>query len=83
VDLVKAVRKKIMSDAQCGLLLEKFRARLHEAGYDGSLLKPNDLLLAIDSQGAIMKDKSGEPDVIICNFEVLWKVAETTRSYDS
>jgi hypothetical protein len=76
VDLVKAVRKKIMSDAQCGQLLEKFMARLHEAGYDGSLLKPNDLLLAIDSQGVIMKDKSGEPDVIICNFEVLWKVAD-------
>ena len=28
-----------------------------EAGYDGSLLKPNDLLLAVDAKGAIMKDK--------------------------
>ncbi len=82
VDLVKAVRKKIMNDTQCGLLLEKFKVRLRGAGYDGSLLKPNDLLIAIDSQGEIMKDKAGEPDVIICNFEVLWKVAETTRSFD-
>jgi len=82
VDLVKAVRKKIMTDTQFGLLLEKFKARLRVAGYDGSLLKPNDLLIAIDSQGEIMKDKAGEPDVIICNFEVLWKVSETTRSLD-
>jgi len=82
VDLVKAVRKKIMNDTQCGLLLAKFKARLRVAGYDGSLLKPNDLLIAIDSQGGIMKDKAGEPDVIICNFEVLWKVGETTRSLD-
>jgi len=82
VDLVKAVRKKIMTDTQCGLLLEKFKARLREAGYDGSLLKTNDLLIAIDSKGDIMKDKAGEPDVIICNFEVLWKLDETTRSLD-
>jgi hypothetical protein len=63
-------------------LLEKFKVRLRAAGYDGSLLKPNDLLIAIDSQGEIMKDKAGEPDVIICNFEVLWKLDETTRSLD-
>jgi hypothetical protein len=80
VDLIKAVRKKIISDAQCVLLLGKVIARLHKAGYDGSLLKPNDLLLAIDSQGVIMKDKSGEPDVFICNFEVLWKLGEATLS---
>jgi hypothetical protein len=77
VDLLKAVRKKIINEPQCGLLLEKSIARLREVGYDGSLLKPNDLLIAIDSHGEIMKDKSGEPDVIICNFEVLWKISET------
>jgi hypothetical protein len=80
VDLNKAVRKKIISDAQCGLLLEKVIARLRKAGYDGSLLKPNDLLIAIDSQGAIMKDESGEPDAIICNFEVLWKVSDQAQT---
>ncbi len=83
VDLLKAVRKKIMNETQCGLLLEKTIARLREVGYDGSLLKRNDLLIAIDSRGEIMKDKAGEPDVIICNFEVLWKVDETMRSSSS
>jgi hypothetical protein len=66
-----------MTDTQCGLLLEKSKARLRGAGYDGSLLKTNDLLIAIDSRGEIMKDKDGEPDLIICNFEVLWKISET------
>ncbi|MEK6699792.1 MAG: hypothetical protein AABZ10_12220 [Nitrospirota bacterium] len=74
VDLAKAVRKKIIDESQSRKLLENVIARLREAGYDGSLLKPNDLLLAVDAKGAIMKDKSGEPDVIICNFEVIWKV---------
>ncbi|HEX9022086.1 MAG TPA: hypothetical protein VF903_12590 [Nitrospirota bacterium] len=73
VDLSKAIRKKIIDESQGRNYLQKTIARLREAGYDGSLLKTNDLLLAIDANGGIMKDKSGEPDVIICNFEVLWK----------
>jgi hypothetical protein len=77
VDLAKAVRKKIITEAQSRQFLEKIVARLREAGYDGSLLKPNDLLLAVDARGAIIKDKTGEPDVIICNFEMLWKVSDT------
>jgi hypothetical protein len=56
--------------------VEKTCARLREAGYDGTLLKANDLLLALDSKGKIVTDRSGEPDVIICNFEVIWKIAD-------
>ena len=74
VDLVKAVRKKIINDSQSRSFLEKIVARLKDAGYDGSLLKTNDLLIAVDSNGEVVKDKSGEPDVIICNFEVIWKI---------
>ncbi len=75
VDLIKAVHKGIISEAQCEDFLRKTVERLQKAGYDGSLLKANDLLLAVTAQGEIIKDASGEPDVIICNFEVLWKVS--------
>jgi hypothetical protein len=78
VDLVKAVRKKIITDAQSKAFLEKTVARLREAGYDGSLLKANDLLVSLDTRGEIVKAKSGEPDIIICNFEVIWKTADET-----
>jgi hypothetical protein len=74
VDLSKAVRKQIIDELQCEQFLRKVIERLRQAGYDGSLLKANDLLLVLDSKGKIVNDKSGEPDVIICNFEVLWKV---------
>jgi hypothetical protein len=74
IDLPKAVRKNIITDSQCRDFMEKIVGRLRDAGYDGSLLKANDLLLALDSKGQIMKDKTGEPDVIICNFEILWKL---------
>ncbi len=75
VNLVIAVRKKIIDEAQSRKFLERAVSRLREAGYDGSLLKANDLLLAINAGGEIMKDKAGEPDVIICNFEVIWKMS--------
>jgi hypothetical protein len=80
IDLRKAVKKNIITDSQCRAILEKVIARLREAGYDGSLLKPNDLLFAIDSKGEIMKEKSGEPDVIICNFEVIWKASDQAQT---
>ncbi len=76
VDLDRAVRRKIITEAQCRAHLARTVERLRTAGYDGSLLKANDLLLALDAGGKIVTDRSGGPDVIICNFEVIWKVAD-------
>ena len=78
VDLAKAMRRKIIDESQCRSYLEKVVERLRQAGYDGTLLKPNDFLLALDAKGEVMKDGNGDPDVIICNFEVLWKVVGPT-----
>lgn len=75
VDLFKAVRKNIIDESQARKLLETTVSRLREAGYDGSLLKLNDLLIAIDAKGEIMQDRLGGLDVIICNFETIWKAA--------
>jgi len=72
VDLHRAVRRNIIDEKQCAAYTERVRERLAAAGYDGSLLKPNDLLLALDAKGKIAKGRDGEPDVIICNFETLW-----------
>jgi hypothetical protein len=74
VDLARAVRRGIIDAAQGKTYLDRVIARLRDAGYDGSLLKKNDLLLAMNSRGGIVKDRAGEPDVIICNFETLWKL---------
>ena len=80
VDLARAVRRKIITEAQCRSFLRRIIDRLRSAGYDGSLLQANDLLLALDAGGKIVTDRSGEPDVIICNFEVIWKIADQTGS---
>ena len=74
VDLSKSPYRGIINESECQILLDKAKERLKNAGYDGSLLKTNDLLLAINDEGEIMKNNSGEPEVIICNFELIWKI---------
>lgn len=73
VDLSRAVRKGFIDESQCRLLLERVKENLTNVSYDGSLLKPNDLLIAIDRNGEIAGDNSSNTLVIICNFERIWK----------
>jgi len=74
MDLSRALRLGIIDDSQCEGFMKKVKERLREAGYDGSLLEANDLLIALDAGKAIMKNVSGEPEVIICNFERIRKL---------
>jgi len=83
VDLFKAVYKGIIDESACNMLLSKVKENLRNAGYDGSLLKANDLLLAVDSNGEIMNNTHGEPEVIICNFELIWKVPDNKAHHES
>lgn len=75
VDLSRALDRGIVDEAQCLMFLDTVKRRLTECGFDGSSLKPNDLLLAIDDEGGIMKNSSGEPVVLICNFELIWQIS--------
>ncbi len=75
LDLSKAPSKGILEESSCRDLSVKVKEKLANAGYDGSLLKPNDLLLAIGNDGKIMKNKDSETKVFICNFELIWKIA--------
>ncbi len=74
IDLSRAPDKGIFSEIKCIGLLDEAKEKLKAAGYDGSLLRANDLLLAIDSNGELMKNSKGDPEAIICNFELIWKV---------
>ncbi len=73
VDLSKAVKKNLIDEARSRRYTERIIERLAAAGYDGSLIKPDDILLSVDAKGTLMREKDGEPALIVCNFEVLWK----------
>lgn len=80
VDLARAVYQRIIDESRCRIFLERLKENLRKAGYDGDLLKANDVLLAIDSDGRIMNNKNGEPEVILCNFELVWKMSDAAGS---
>ncbi|MGE5894696.1 MAG: hypothetical protein ACM34I_11625 [bacterium] len=77
VDLDRAVRRGIITESQSRGLLARVIENARNVGYDGSLLKANDLLLVIDNKGNVIKQPSGDPKVIICNFELIWKIPDT------
>lgn len=74
VDLSKAPYRGLMDEAQCQRFLDAVKEKLRQNGFDGSALKLNDLLLAVNDAGEAMKNASGEPEIIICNFELIWKI---------
>jgi len=83
VDLSKAPYKGILDEARCLVLLANVKDKLKNSGYDGSLLQLNDLLLAVNDEGEIIRNKAGEPEVIICNLEVIWKVSDEKQQKDN
>ncbi|HXX57626.1 MAG TPA: hypothetical protein VEI96_06470, partial [Thermodesulfovibrionales bacterium] len=75
VDLARAADRGIIDEQQSLRFLDAVKEKLKNCGFDGSSLRSNDLLLAIDDSGKIMTDGSGEPVVLICNFELIWRVS--------
>jgi len=80
VDLADALDKGLIDDSLCQTLVERKKNKLKNAGYEGSLLKPDDLLMSIDQNRKIVKDSDGEPVVVICNFQYIWKLSGTITS---
>ncbi|MBI5665752.1 MAG: hypothetical protein HZC49_11815, partial [Nitrospirae bacterium] len=65
-----------IDEAQCRMLFRQVKENLKDVNYDGSLLKLNDLLLAVNGNGEIVRDISGSPLVVICNFEHIWECSD-------
>jgi len=76
IDLSMAARKGVITEAKSVELLNRVVERLRKAGYDGSLLEANDILLTMDDEGCIVANSSSDPDLIICNMELIWKMKD-------
>ena len=73
VDLAKAVQEGITNQAQALRIVQATTARLQDEGYDGRLLKLNDLIFGIDEDGTLLTDACGEPEARICNLGLIGK----------
>ncbi len=74
LDLLKALTGGYITPDEYRRLLEVTRSKLRNIGYDGSLLRPNDLLIVLSPDGEPLKDAEGLLEVRISNFELLRKV---------
>ncbi len=74
IDLVSARTKNLISHLEYRNIFGAVQKKLLSLGYDGSLLEGNDILLALDPTGAIVKDAAGDVDARICNFELIRKL---------
>jgi len=73
VDLGKAVGTGIIDESECSVILKKMKTDLNNVHYNGSLLKPDDILLSQDSNGNIVKDDTGSLLAVICNFRYIYR----------
>lgn len=71
IDLSKALQMGIVNQDEQFAMVDRVQSQLRNVGYDGSLLEPNDLLLALSPDGSIITDRGGVPEVRICNLEVI------------
>lgn len=70
-DLASACTEGILNSDECTRLLDVTTSRLKNIGYDGSLLELNDILIAVDPEGTIVKDAENLPEARICNLELI------------
>ena len=74
IDLISARTKNVLTHLEYAYIFDAVRQKLKTAGYDGSLLRGNDVLLALDPDGEIVKDRDNSPEARICNFELIRKL---------
>ena len=72
VDLAAARQTHILSAHQVDALYGRMLTRLHELNLETSLLELNDMLVAVDPGGDILRTPKGDIDVRLGNFELLY-----------
>ena len=74
MDLRAALERGVLSREDCLKLYDAALSRLKNIGYDGSLLEANDMLVAFEPGGSLLRDEDNQPQIRICNFELLQKI---------
>ena len=73
IDLQRAKENSLVSDAESCMIFEGMQQKLKNIHCDGSLLQENDLLLAMDPAGELLRDRDRLPEARICNLELVYR----------
>ena len=75
VDVLRAYKEKIITQRKYLSLLQLTKEKLLAADVEDLNLRGNHILITFDSDGKLLIDQEGNPEIRICNFEFL-KTAE-------
>ena len=73
LDLLQAFASSLLNKSDYMKTFDGVKRNLQKAGYDGSLLSGNDILVTLDPKAELVKDAQGLLEARICNFELLMK----------
>ncbi|OGS21229.1 MAG: hypothetical protein A2252_06050 [Elusimicrobia bacterium RIFOXYA2_FULL_39_19] len=71
ISALRACREGIISQEEYLSLLQTLKEKLSKENIEDLNLRGNHILLSLDCTGTLIKDKSGIPEMRICNFEFL------------
>ncbi len=74
INALEAYRSGMISQNDYVALLNMKRRRLADVGVEDLNLKGRHLLLSLDSNGDLVRDREGIPEMRVCNFELLKNV---------
>ncbi|MBD3319836.1 MAG: hypothetical protein GF350_01940 [Chitinivibrionales bacterium] len=74
INLIHARRDGIVSEQEFERLLEDEQAKLRDAGIEDLNLHAEHFMISFDPRGKIVKNSDGNPELRVCNFELLGRV---------
>lgn len=69
-----AYRKNLINEETYFDLMDQMRSRLLQVGVEDLFPRGGHFLIALDSSGSMIRDQRGEPELRLCNFELLKKL---------
>jgi len=75
IDALSAYRKGMITRENYIGLLKQKEQRLAGAGFEDLHLRGSHVLLSLDGTGQLVKDRDSTPELRVCNFELLKRIA--------
>ena len=75
INAANALRRGIITGQEYDRLMQRLQRLLAENGMENPSLKGNHVLLSLNPRGELMRDREGELDIRLCNFETMQRIA--------
>jgi len=75
INAANALRREIITGPEYDRLMQRLQLLLAANGMENPALTGNHVLLSLNPRGELMRDREGAPDIRLCNFETMQRIA--------